>query len=130
MYRTVKNVAKVGVLLAVGVFAGAQMNPGLFVFKQGDAIVAAEVNHNFAWLDGKIGAVESAMDQRFDEIQLTPGAQGPQGPAGEQGPQGPKGEQGPQGAEGQRGLDGLEGLPGVQGLQGLQGERGEVGPQG
>lgn len=94
MNRKLSTGILVLVVFAGGVIAGAQVNPGLFTFKSGDAIVADEVNHNFAWLDGRIDGVDAAITERLDSIELTPGERGPQGSQGEQGPQGDPGSGG------------------------------------
>lgn len=82
------------------------------------------------------------VNQQIEQIQLTPGLQGPQGeqgipgekgeqgPQGIQGPQGEKGEQGPQGEIGPQGPQGEQGIQGEQGPRGEQGIQGEQGPQG
>jgi len=56
------------------------------------------------------------LQEQIDNIELTPGPQGPPGPAGPQGlpgstgPQGPQGPAGPQGAPGPAGLEGPAGI--------------------
>lgn len=64
------------------------------------------------------------VNQQIEQIQLTPGQQGPQG---EQGIQGERGEQGPQGEKGEQGEIGPQGPQGEQGIQGEQGPQGEKG---
>ena len=86
--------------------------------------------------------VRQEVERQVAEIEVPPGAQGPQG---EPGPAGPRGDVGTQGREGQRGepgisgregprgdqgLPGREGPPGVPGAAGSQGERGDIGPMG
>lgn len=74
------------------------------------------------------------VNQQIEQIQLTPGQQGPQGEQGlpgekgEQGEQGPQGEQGIQGERGEQGPQGPQGEQGIQGEQGPQGEKGEFDP--
>ncbi len=60
----------------------------------------------------------SILNKKIDNIQLTPGAQGPKGDKGDIGPQGPQGLQGPKGDKGN------------VGPQGPKGDKGNVGPQG
>jgi microcystin-dependent protein len=73
------------------------------------------------------------LQNQIDNIQLTPGPEGPQGevgPAGPQGDPGPQGEQGPQGDVGPTGAQGDTGPQGDAGPQGPQGDVGPTGPQG
>ena len=91
------------------------------------------------------------VTQEINNIELTPGPQGPIGPKGDTGPQGERGIQGPKGDVGPQGLQGEKGdrgdigpmgpqgpkgdkgdtgLQGPQGLQGEKGDRGDTGPQG
>jgi len=78
----------------------------------------------------------NALWVAIDEIELTPGPQGPQGeqgpagPQGEQGPAGPQGEQGPAGPQGEQGPAGSQGEQGPAGSQGEQGPKGDTGSQG
>jgi len=62
----------------------------------------------------------AGLQDKVDEIELTPGEQGPQGPQGEPGPMGPEGPQGPigPGGEGSIGPEGPIGPPGPQGPAG------------
>lgn len=71
------------------------------------------------------------VNQQIEQIQLTPGKQGPQGEQGLPGEKGEQGEQGPQGEQGiqgERGEQGPQGEQGIQGEQGPQGEKGEFDP--
>ena len=52
---------------------------------------------------------KTEVDNKIEQIELTPGPQGPQGIQGEVGPQGPQGETGPAGADGAPGKDGVNG---------------------
>ncbi len=91
------------------------------------------------------------VTQEINNIELTPGPQGPIGPKGDTGPQGERGIQGPKGDVGPQGLQGEKGdrgdigpmgpqgpkgdkgdtgLQGPQGLQGPKGDKGDTGPQG
>ena len=69
----------------------------------------------------------ASLQSQIDNIQLTPG---PQGPQGLQGDQGPKGDTGPVGSPGLDGKDGIDGQDGAQGPPGPQGQVGFQGPQG
>lgn len=86
--------------------------------------------------EGDMQILETDLNARINNIELTPGPQGeqgPQGPQGEQGevgPQGPEGKQGPEGAVGPQGERGEQGPEGPQGPQGERGEQGPEGPQG
>ena len=78
-------------------------------------------------------SVETSMqtlNTNLQNIQLTPGPQGPQGIQGVPGPQGPKGDRGLTGATGPQGPIGLTGATGVQGIQGPAGATGPQGPAG
>lgn len=69
----------------------------------------------------------------LDNIELTPGPQGPegpQGPAGATGPQGPAGATGPKGDTGDTGPAGPTGPQGPAGATGPQGPQGPAGPTG
>jgi hypothetical protein len=73
------------------------------------------------------------LQQQINNIQLTPGPQGPKGDTGAQGPQGVKGDTGatgPQGIKGDTGAQGPQGLKGDTGVQGPQGVKGDTGAQG
>lgn len=72
----------------------------------------------------------SIFSNRLDQIQLTPGPQGPPGPQGEPGKEGPQGERGPVGIIGEPGPVGPVGPIGPQGEPGKDGEVGPMGPQG
>ena len=63
-------------------------------------------------------------------IDVTLGAQGPEGPQGPQGKLGPQGDQGKLGAQGDQGKLGMQGEQGKLGMQGEQGKLGMQGPQG
>ena len=95
---------------------------------------------SFAFADGKgkgkgipfqniQGQIQDLQTQ-IDNIQLTPGTQGPAGPVGPQGPEGPAGATGPQGSEGLQGSIGPKGDQGLAGADGAQGPQGPVGPTG
>jgi hypothetical protein len=77
------------------------------------------------------------VDERLNQIALTPGAlgpQGPQGPKGDKGDHGDNGVQGPQGPAGATGPQGPQGTAGANGapsyVPGPQGPQGPAGPQG
>lgn len=78
----------------------------------------------------------SIFSNRLEQIQLTPGPQGPQGEPGKDGEQGAKGEPGadgpigPQGPPGEQGPPGKDGAVGPQGEPGKDGADGPMGPQG
>lgn len=72
-------------------------------------------------------ALKSEVAKQIEEIELTPG---PQGPIGETGPQGEPGLQGEQGIPGEQGPEGPQGPQGPKGDQGPQGEAGATGPEG
>lgn len=75
----------------------------------------------------------SIFSNRLEQIQLTPGPQGPQGEPGKDGEQGAKGEpgaDGPIGPPGPQGEPGKDGEPGPAGRDGEQGPPGPPGPQG
>lgn len=82
------------------------------------------------------GAVEAGneaharLDQRIDNIELTPGPVGPTGATGEQGPQGVPGDVGPIGPAGPKGDKGAAGDTGAQGPIGPQGPAGDKGDRG
>ena len=83
----------------------------------------------FAAINQQVKDLEAAIDN----IQLTPGPQGPQGETGAIGPVGPQGlqgETGPVGPQGPQGETGLTGPIGPQGPQGIEGKIGPVGPIG
>ena len=61
------------------------------------------------------------MEQKVDNIELTPGPKGDKGDPGENGEMGPIG---PTGAQGLQGVQGPQGERGEQGPQGIQGEKG------
>ena len=67
------------------------------------------------------------LQNQIDNIQLTPG---PQGPAGAVGAKGDTGPQGPAGLPGAVGATGPAGLQGPEGLTGAVGAKGDTGPQG
>lgn len=73
--RAVRRALRAVAANAAAVVVVAQIAPGLIVFQSGDLIKADEINHNFAWLDGRIDAIDAAIAN----IELT---EGPQGPAG------------------------------------------------
>lgn len=73
------------------------------------------------------------VTQEINNIELTPGPQGPIGPKGDTGPQGERGIQGPKGDVGPQGLQGEKGDRGdigPMGPQGPKGDKGDTGPQG
>ncbi|MCH7643834.1 MAG: collagen-like protein [Myxococcales bacterium] len=84
--------------------------------------------------DGKIpGQPFVDLQQQIDNIELTPGPQGPPGPIGPTGSTGPQGLTGDTGATGPQGLTGLTGdtgATGAQGPTGSMGDTGATGPQG
>ncbi|HEC18493.1 MAG TPA: collagen-like protein, partial [Gammaproteobacteria bacterium] len=107
---------------------GTAQAAGLNTFSNGQVADADAVNHNFTFLN-----------DRIDNISLTPGPQGPQGPQGlagtngtdgAMGMQGPTGPQGPAGANGQDGATGPQGPMGATGMTGPVGPAGPTGPQG
>jgi hypothetical protein len=71
-----------------------------------------------------------ALGERIDNIQLTPGPQGPAGADGAQGPIGPAGADGAQGPIGPAGADGAQGPIGPAGADGAQGPVGPAGADG
>jgi hypothetical protein len=86
-------------------------------------------------LAGAVGAgneTHHRLDQRIDDIQLTPGPTGPDGPAGRDGTPGRDGSDstvaGPAGPAGHDGKDST--TPGPQGSKGDTGATGPVGPTG
>ena len=97
---------------------------------------------------GKLNKLEdgiTGVNQKVENITLTPGPKGDKGDPGPQGPQGPKGdlgEQGPQGLKGDKGdpftyadftpeqLASLKGEKGDKGDQGPKGDTGDTGPKG
>jgi len=101
------SVFLVFVILAVGVFASPA-----------SAKDTQNKGQPFEELWDAINDLRAAID----EIELTPG---PEGPQGEQGSAGPQGEQGPAGPQGEQGPAGLQG---EQGPAGPQGEQGPAGP--
>ena len=81
----------------------------------------------------KMQADISTLKTDLNNIELTPGPQGPKGDAGEQGPKGDTGAQGPKGdtgATGPKGKDGSNGKDGATGATGPQGPAGKDGAQG
>ena len=70
------------------------------------------------------------LQNQIDNIQLTPGPQGPQGEVGPQGPQGDTGLTGDTGLQGEAGPTGSQGVQGLQGEIGPQGPQGDAGPTG
>lgn len=68
--------------------------------------------------DSELREQISALSERLENIQLTPGPQGPIGERGPQGEQGPKGDDGLPGPPGPRGVQGPQGLPGNDGQDG------------
>jgi len=76
--------------------------------------------------DGKVpGKPFEYLQQQIDNIQLTPGPQGPAGPQGIQGEVGPKGDTGAIGPKGDKGDQGSVGPAGLQGETGPEGTQGE-----
>ena len=67
------------------------------------------------------------VTQEINNIELTPGPQGPIGPKGDTGPQGERGIQGPKGDVGPQGERGIQGPKGDVGPQGPQGPKGDAG---
>lgn len=55
MNRIIAYLSVTLILVAVGLLAIGQTN-GLYIFQSGDPIVADEVNHNFAYVEGQIEA--------------------------------------------------------------------------
>jgi hypothetical protein len=55
MNRVIAYLSVTLILVAVGLLAIGQTN-GLYIFQSGDPIVADEVNHNFAYVEGQIEA--------------------------------------------------------------------------
>jgi hypothetical protein len=96
-------------------------NPALAVDDATISAIDSKAQNAHSKADGnnsRIQALEAEdviLHQLIDNIQLTPGPQGPAGPQGEPGPMGPAGPQGP---------------AGETGAQGPQGETGPAGPQG
>lgn len=77
--------------------------------------------------NSRIQALEAEdvrINQRIDNIELTPGPKGDQGDPGPQGPAGPQGPEGPQGPIGLTGPAGADGATGPQGPEGPQGPPG------
>jgi hypothetical protein len=95
-----------------------------------------------AWIkNDKTGAAKmqadiSTLKTDLNNIELTPGPQGPkgdtgaQGPKGDTGPQGPKGDTGAQGPKGDTGATGPAGKDGSNGKDGATGATGPQGPAG
>lgn len=87
-------------------------------------------------LGGAVAAGNDAharLDQRIDDVELTPGPAGETGQQGSTGPAGSRGETGPAGPIGPKGDQGAPGPTGPQGLVGAAGDKGDtgaVGPQG
>ena len=73
---------------------------------------------------------KSEVDSAIQNIELTPGPQGPQGEPGKDGAQGPQGEPGNDGKDGAQGPIGETGPQGEPGIQGPKGEDGEPGKDG
>ena len=73
-----------------------------------------------------VDAIKEARTN-VDEIELTPGPEGPQGPKGEQGPAGDPGPEGPQGPKGEQGPEGPRGPAGADGAKGAKGDPGADG---
>jgi hypothetical protein len=72
-------------------------------------------------LNSKIDTTSGTLQDAIDNIELTPGPEGPQGPQGIQGIQGETGAsgvQGPQGVQGPAGVSGTNGLDGTNGIDG------------
>lgn len=68
--------------------------------------------------------------QALQNVETTPGPEGPQGPKGDPGPEGPQGPEGDPGPEGPRGPEGPQGPKGDPGEQGPKGDPGPKGDQG
>ena len=90
----------------------------------------AEASLSGGDVDLSVYATIDFVSQEINNVELTPGPQGPQGLKGDKGEVGPQGIQGPKGDKGDTGLQGPQGERGLQGEQGPQGERGLPGIQG
>jgi hypothetical protein len=73
------------------------------------------------------GSTVEYVDEKIENIELTPGPEGPQGPQGIQGPTGPQGPKGDIGPKGETGPKGDTGSQGPIGPEGPKGETGEPG---
>lgn len=74
----------------------------------------------------KITAALEEVRANVDDIELTPGPQGPKGDTGATGPAGPKGDTGETGPQGPKGDTGAAGATGAKGDKGDKGDPGEV----
>lgn len=89
-----------------------------------------------AWIkNDKTGAAKmqsdiSTLKTDLNNIELTPGPQGPKGDTGAQGPKGDTGATGPAGKDGSNGKDGATGATGPQGPAGKDGAQGPAGADG
>jgi len=121
------------VAIVVGLLAG------------GTVLASNKENSPVHYLLSVVQALEeklTALEEKLNNIQLTPGPQGLKGDRGDIGEKGQQGEQGLQGIQGEIGLQGsrgdkgdageqgLAGQTGLTGLQGLKGDKGDVGEQG
>ncbi len=102
--------------MGMGMTINTSHAAGLNTFNNGSVADANDVNHNFTYLNNRI-----------DNISLTPG---PKGDAGATGSQGPIGLTGPAGLQGVAGTNGANGLDGQNGIDGATGPQGPAGPPG
>lgn len=87
----------------------------------------------FQQLQDEADTIHAQLSQRIDNVQTTPGPQGPKGDQGPQGIAGPKGDTGSVGATGSAGPKGDAGSAGAAGPTGAKGDAGapgSVGPTG
>jgi len=85
-------------------------------------------------LDEKIDTTKSELENKIENISLTPGEKGDKGDKGEpgeivldgrDGKDGTKGEKGADGKDGKDGLNGKDGINGLDGKDGVDGEKGD-----
>ena len=72
----------------------------------------------------------STLDNKIENIQLTPGEKGERGEQGIKGDKGEAGRDGKDGLDGKDGKDGKQGLQGKIGLTGAKGDKGDKGDKG
>ena len=100
-------------------------------YNQGEILNKVDQEDFIYELEGKVS--QENFDAAINNIELTPGQQGPQGepgPPGADGEPGPKGDPGKDGEQGPKGDPGPQGSPGKDGADGKQGPKGDPGDPG
>lgn len=86
------------------------------------SVASAKVETGNPW--DAIWKAITELQNKIDNIVLTPGPMGPQGPQGEQGDKGDKGDPGEPGQQGEQGIQGEPGQDGQNGVDGQDAQHG------